>query len=290
MDEDGTYCMLFDHSYFLNLLQRRKCCQRPALVLLIPKNRRQCKKPVNANLKKHVDWQSSKRNGSSRPLIKHSWLRSSWTSTHVHTAQPARQPASSRTARLHPLHVFFLLVSLQWVNFIQRATNGLGFSSVQEPHVWSCYTDNLRWLQCAQVFIHTRQCCIDAHPVSRTHSSLVINQRLDKFAAVRGDFEKRGMLRRTCLSHMLGTLGASILFRRCFESWLHSRTIYKWDWSQCVKQSGRKDGADEPTASFKEDPGDMDDSPMSVEAHVSLARTYCMPLYRKVVVCTGSSL
>jgi len=40
---------------------------------------------------------------------------------------------------------------------------------------------------------------------------LVINQRLDKFAAACADFEKRGMLKGTCLSHVLGTLGASIL-------------------------------------------------------------------------------
>ena len=39
---------------------------------------------------------------------------------------------------------------------------------------------------------------------------LVINQRLDKFAAVRADFEKRGMLRETCLSHVPGTLGEGI--------------------------------------------------------------------------------
>ncbi|KIO06953.1 hypothetical protein M404DRAFT_40979, partial [Pisolithus tinctorius Marx 270] len=31
---------------------------------------------------------------------------------------------------------------------------------------------------------------------------------------------------------------------------------------------------DEPTASFEEDAGNTDNSPMSVEAHVSLARTY----------------
>ncbi|KAI6006244.1 hypothetical protein F5J12DRAFT_905734 [Pisolithus orientalis] len=35
---------------------------------------------------------------------------------------------------------------------------------------------------------------------------LVINQRLDKFAAVCADFKKCGMLRGTCLSHVLGTL------------------------------------------------------------------------------------
>jgi len=39
-----------------------------------------------------------------------------------------------------------------------------------------------------------------------------------------------------------------------------------------------EDSADEPTAGFEEDTGDTDDSPMSVEAHVSLAWTYCMPL------------
>ncbi|KIN92674.1 hypothetical protein M404DRAFT_172840 [Pisolithus tinctorius Marx 270] len=44
---------------------------------------------------------------------------------------------------------------------------------------------------------------------------LVINQRLDKFAAVCADFEKRGMLRGTCLSHVLGTLGVSIFLRHC---------------------------------------------------------------------------
>ena len=38
------------------------------------------------------------------------------------------------------------------------------------------------------------------------------------------------------------------------------------------------DGDDEPTASFKEDTGDTDDSPMSVEVRVSLARTYRMSL------------
>ncbi|KAI6010848.1 hypothetical protein F5J12DRAFT_904943 [Pisolithus orientalis] len=71
---------------------------------------------------------------------------------------------------------------------------------------------------------------------------LVINQRLDKFAVACADFEKCGMLRGTCLSH------------------------------DC------KDSADEPTASFEEDPGDMDDSPMSVEAHVLLAHTYSTEL------------
>ena len=39
---------------------------------------------------------------------------------------------------------------------------------------------------------------------------LVINQRLDKFAAARADFEKCGMLRGTCLSHVPGTLGEGI--------------------------------------------------------------------------------
>ncbi|KIN97128.1 hypothetical protein M404DRAFT_161295, partial [Pisolithus tinctorius Marx 270] len=54
---------------------------------------------------------------------------------------------------------------------------------------------------------------------------LVINQRLDKFAAAHADFEKHGMLRGTCLSHVLVTLGASIL-RRCSQHQLYSRTIY----------------------------------------------------------------
>ncbi|KAI6144676.1 hypothetical protein BKA82DRAFT_4330895 [Pisolithus tinctorius] len=67
---------------------------------------------------------------------------------------------------------------------------------------------------------------------------LAINQRLDKFAAACADFEKCGMLRGTCLSHVLGTLG------------------------DC------EDSTDEPTASFEEDAGDMDDSPMSDEAHL----------------------
>ena len=29
MDEDGTYCILFNHSYFLNLLQRRNAVRGP---------------------------------------------------------------------------------------------------------------------------------------------------------------------------------------------------------------------------------------------------------------------
>ncbi|KAI6039615.1 hypothetical protein EDC04DRAFT_2867920 [Pisolithus marmoratus] len=37
--------------------------------------------------------------------------------------------------------------------------------------------------------------------------------------------------------------------------------------------------SNESTASFEEDPGDTDDSPMSVKAHVSLAWTYHMPLF-----------
>ncbi|KAI6147685.1 hypothetical protein BKA82DRAFT_4329832 [Pisolithus tinctorius] len=74
---------------------------------------------------------------------------------------------------------------------------------------------------------------------------LVINQRLDKFAVACADFKRHGMLRGTCLSHVLVTLGASIL----------------------------RYGADEPTASFEEDPGDMDDSPMSVEAHTCARNT-----------------
>lgn len=64
MDEDGTYCMLSNCSHFSNLLQRRKCCRRPALVLLIPRERRQSGKLANVNSKKPVDWPSSKRNGS----------------------------------------------------------------------------------------------------------------------------------------------------------------------------------------------------------------------------------
>jgi len=39
---------------------------------------------------------------------------------------------------------------------------------------------------------------------------LVINQRLDKFAAAHADFKKCGMLRGTCLSHVPGTLGEDI--------------------------------------------------------------------------------
>jgi len=47
---------------------------------------------------------------------------------------------------------------------------------------------------------------------------LVINQRLDKFAAARADFEKRRMLRGTCLSHVSETPGASILVRLFSQS------------------------------------------------------------------------
>ena len=46
---------------------------------------------------------------------------------------------------------------------------------------------------------------------------LVINQRLDKFAATRADFEKRGMLRGTCMSHVSGVPGASIILRHCSQ-------------------------------------------------------------------------
>ncbi|KAI6002514.1 hypothetical protein EDC04DRAFT_2871876 [Pisolithus marmoratus] len=68
---------------------------------------------------------------------------------------------------------------------------------------------------------------------------LIINERLDKFAAACADFKRCGMLRGTCLSHLSGTAG------------------------NC------EDSANKPTASFEEDLGDMVDSPMSVEAHQS---------------------
>ena len=73
---------------------------------------------------------------------------------------------------------------------------------------------------------------------------LVINQSLDKFAAVRADLEKCGMLRGTCLSHV-------------------------------SNNQGHEDSADESTESCKED---TDNSPMSVKAHISLAQTYRMSL------------
>ncbi|KAI6008314.1 hypothetical protein F5J12DRAFT_905371 [Pisolithus orientalis] len=47
---------------------------------------------------------------------------------------------------------------------------------------------------------------------------LVINQRLDKFAAVCADFEKHGMLRGTCLSHVLVTLDLPYAFAHGFMS------------------------------------------------------------------------
>ena len=45
-----------------------------------------------------------------------------------------------------------------------------------------------------------------------------------------------------------------------------------------LNNQDRKDSADGPTASFEEDPGNMDDSPMSVKAHILLARSYHLPL------------
>lgn len=52
-----------------------------------------------------------------------------------------------------------------------------------------------------------------------------------------------------------------------------------------LNNQNREDDAGEPTASFEEDPGDTDDSPMSVEARVSLARTYRMHLIVAFWVC-----
>ena len=46
---------------------------------------------------------------------------------------------------------------------------------------------------------------------------LVINQRLDKFAATCADFERHGMLRGTCMSDVSGTPGASILLQHCSQ-------------------------------------------------------------------------
>ncbi|KIO00869.1 hypothetical protein M404DRAFT_29264 [Pisolithus tinctorius Marx 270] len=51
-----------------------------------------------------------------------------------------------------------------------------------------------------------------------------------------------------------------------------------WAWDEADKIISDnpldcEDGADEPTASFEEDPGDMDDSPMSVEAHLIIEQT-----------------
>lgn len=142
------------------------------------------------------------------------------------TSSPASRLAHSMTAP--PACIFFC-----WFHYSESTSFNAQPMDSDFPqfknHMSDHATDNLHWLQRAQVFIHTCQCHIYAPPVSRTHSSLVINQRLDKFAAAHADFEKCGILRGTCLSHILATLGASILLRHCSQSWLHSRTIYQWD-------------------------------------------------------------
>ncbi|KIN93763.1 hypothetical protein M404DRAFT_170289 [Pisolithus tinctorius Marx 270] len=74
---------------------------------------------------------------------------------------------------------------------------------------------------------------------------LLINQRLDKLSAARADFEERGMLNGTCLTHVLEVLGRNA-----------------------------SDEAEEPTASYEEDSSDTVDTPMTINAHVLLARTY----------------
>ncbi|KAI6139091.1 hypothetical protein BKA82DRAFT_4332380 [Pisolithus tinctorius] len=74
---------------------------------------------------------------------------------------------------------------------------------------------------------------------------LLINQRLDKLSAARADFEECGMLNGTCLTHVLEVLGRNA-----------------------------SDEAEEPTASYEEDSSDTVDTPMTINTHVLLARTY----------------
>ncbi|KAI5996903.1 hypothetical protein F5J12DRAFT_907013 [Pisolithus orientalis] len=87
---------------------------------------------------------------------------------------------------------------------------------------------------------------------------LVINQRLDKFAAVHADFEKHGMSRGTCLSHVLVNLEQ-------YTNKTSNETNHNVSNNQDCK-----DGADEPTASFEEDPGDMDNSPMDLATKLNI--------------------
>ncbi|KAI5996391.1 hypothetical protein EDD15DRAFT_2387356 [Pisolithus albus] len=91
---------------------------------------------------------------------------------------------------------------------------------------------------------------------------LLINQRLDKLAAAHVDFQDHGMLTGTCLLDAIGTQG---------HNNHHNEAGHPHDAS-----SNRSSGidADKPTASYEEEEGDTDDSPMSVKAHVSLAQTH----------------
>ncbi|KIM51190.1 hypothetical protein SCLCIDRAFT_33649 [Scleroderma citrinum Foug A] len=77
---------------------------------------------------------------------------------------------------------------------------------------------------------------------------LVINQRLDKFAATHADFERRGMLRGTCMSDVSGT-----------PEQYANETSNVTDHDGLDNQD-REDGADESTASSEEDP----DNPISM--------------------------
>ncbi|KAI5982895.1 hypothetical protein F5J12DRAFT_788021 [Pisolithus orientalis] len=99
---------------------------------------------------------------------------------------------------------------------------------------------------------------------------LAINQRLDKFAAVHADFEKHGMLRGTCLSYVLGTLE-----QYCNET--HNETDHDVSNNQDCE-----DSADEPTASFEEDAGDTDDSPMNMR---DLATELNIPQLLNILHC-----
>jgi len=100
---------------------------------------------------------------------------------------------------------------------------------------------------------------------------LLTNQRLDKLAAARVDFTKRGMLEGTCLSHVV----------RKFGNWhLNSRVGHSWGLTMCSHQGRDEDNVNEaddadevvPHAATIRDHDDGAVDGPTVDAHVDMAK------------------
>ncbi|KAL4061682.1 hypothetical protein V8B97DRAFT_2027226 [Scleroderma yunnanense] len=104
------------------------------------------------------------------------------------------------------------------------------------------------------------------HPYQHTNhyqalrQLLLINQWLNKLAAVHADFNECGMLSGTHLSHVLDALVPETDNQD----------------SQVANGHGTQDEFKEQMVSYEENSGDTVDIPMSVKSHALLAQTYCI--------------
>ncbi|KAL4066172.1 hypothetical protein J3A83DRAFT_4360405 [Scleroderma citrinum] len=130
------------------------------------------------------------------------------------------------------------------------ASNGLCSSTTESKHI--------------KAIKHPYQCTNHYRFLESLYQALgqllLINQWLNKLAAVHADFNEHGMLSGTHLFHVLDTLGASVSLMG------QTKETDNQD-SQVADGHGTQDEFKGQTASYEEDSGDTVDIPMSIEAH-----------------------